>query len=112
MHARMPETCAMCSATKNERYAAPSVTENWPTTPDSSPEAELLAQGHRHKTASLLNAAILNAQQLQTEPKLPMMLRAMQWAQAELHDHHRVDFPCILDMAEAMPRLQHDGQGA
>ena len=71
----------------------------------SSPEAALLSQEHRQEAASALNAAILAAQHQQSESRLPMMLRMLQWAQDELALRHAVTFPRIDDLAEAVPVL-------
>mmetsp|Transcript_71439 Transcript_71439/g.214753 ORF Transcript_71439/g.214753 Transcript_71439/m.214753 type:complete len:246 (+) Transcript_71439:52-789(+) len=71
----------------------------------SSPEAALLSQEHRQEAASALNAAILAAQDQQSESRLPMMLRMLQWAQDELALRHAVTFPRIDDLAEAVPVL-------
>ena len=58
--------------------------------PAASPEADgLLDQAQRERTARALNAAILSAQELEEEPTLPMMLRAMLHAQEELLERQR-----------------------
>ena len=57
---------------------------------NTSPEAALLSLEHRQSAASALNAAILGAQNQDSDSKLPMMLRMLQWAQDELALRHQV----------------------
>ena len=73
--------------------------------PDASacPEAALLSQAQRQKTASRLNSAVLSAQAQETEAALPMMLRRLHWAQDELEQRHHVSFPRIDDYMAAAP---------
>ncbi|KAG8458712.1 hypothetical protein KFE25_012910 [Diacronema lutheri] len=56
----------------------------------SCPVGHLLDPSHRHKTASELNGAILAAQSSQREPRLPICLRMLLWAQQDLADKHVV----------------------
>lgn len=70
-----------------------------------SPEAALLSQEHRQEVASALNAAILSAQNQESDAKLPMLLRMLQWEQDELELHHQVSFPRIDDLVDATPRI-------
>ena len=72
----------------------------------AAPTAELLTQAARQKTAGLLNAAILRSQKQAQAPMLPMMLRMLQWAQAELQERQPLPFPQIDDLVEAVPRLR------
>ena len=71
-----------------------------------SPEAELLSQAQRQRTASRLNAAVLSAQAQETEAALPMMLRRLHWAQDDLGERQHVSFAAIDDFDEAKPRLR------
>lgn len=57
--------------------------------PEASPEAALMSPQHRYGAASMLNAAILVAQNRESNSKLPMMLRMLQWAQDELTRRHQ-----------------------
>lgn len=63
------------------------------------PVADLLEPTQRQKTASELNAAILTSQCQEKDPKLPALLKMLQWAQEELKK--KADFPC-LDIEEAI----------
>lgn len=65
------------------------------------PEAELLSQAQRQRTASRLNAAILSAQAQQTEAALPMILRRLAWAQDELQLRQMVAAPRVTDFQRA-----------
>jgi len=58
----------------------------------SCPEAQLLSQVQRHRTMTLLNEAILTSQSQDKVAALPMLLRRLQYAQAEL-DRHGVVAP-------------------
>lgn len=60
---------------------------------NNSPVADLLAPSQRQKTASELNAAILNSQCQEKEPKLPAALKLLLWTQQELRKH--VSFPSM-----------------
>lgn len=63
------------------------------------PVADLLEPTQRQKTASELNAAILTSQCQEKDPKLPALLKMLQWAQEELKK--KADFP-HLDIEEAI----------
>ena len=69
-----------------------------------APTADLLGDEQRQRTASDLNAAILRAQEQEQAPKLPMMVRMLQWAQDELQQKQLVTFPRIDDLVKAAPR--------
>lgn len=64
------------------------------------PDAELLSQAQRQETASLLNAAVLTAQEQEKEAALPMLLRRLHWAQDE---QTQASFPRIDDYDAAQP---------
>ena len=51
---------------------------------DASPVADLLDNTQRQKTASELNAAILTAQCQDKDPKLPSLLKMLNWAQVDI----------------------------
>ncbi|ORZ41581.1 hypothetical protein BCR44DRAFT_1423102, partial [Catenaria anguillulae PL171] len=51
---------------------------------DESPVADLYDVAQRQKTAREVNAAILLSQSQEKEPKLPMLIKCMQWAQSQL----------------------------
>lgn len=57
------------------------------------PVADLLEPSQRLKTASELNAAILTSQCQEKDPKLPALIKMLQWAQEELMK--KLDFPCL-----------------
>lgn len=65
------------------------------------PEAALLGQAQRQRTASRLNAAILAAQSQETEAALPLILRRLAWAQDELQLRQHVSFPRVDDYQRA-----------
>lgn len=65
----------------------------------SSPVADLMDVAQRQKTASELNAAILSSQCQEKEPRLPLLLKLMIWAQNQLED--KVTFPKITDLTTA-----------
>ncbi|KAF5843313.1 CTLH/CRA C-terminal to lish motif domain-containing protein [Dunaliella salina] len=67
--------------------------------PHSSPVGDLMQLAQRQKTASELNAAILTAQAQEHEPRLPMLLRLLQWAQSQLEE--TAVFPQIKDLSTA-----------
>ena len=54
--------------------------------PGASPMASLLDSGHRAKTASELNAAILSAQSRPSKPKLPRLLHLLFWEKGIMED--------------------------
>eukprot|EP00195_Chlamydomonas_chlamydogama_P003208 CAMPEP_0202920396 /NCGR_PEP_ID=MMETSP1392-20130828/76832_1 /ASSEMBLY_ACC=CAM_ASM_000868 /TAXON_ID=225041 /ORGANISM="Chlamydomonas chlamydogama, Strain SAG 11-48b" /LENGTH=198 /DNA_ID=CAMNT_0049613891 /DNA_START=160 /DNA_END=756 /DNA_ORIENTATION=+ len=62
----------------------------------SSPVADLMDIAQRQKTASELNAAILSSQCSDREPRLPMLLKLMLWAQAQLDD--KAVYPRLSDL--------------
>ncbi|GAM20264.1 hypothetical protein SAMD00019534_034390 [Acytostelium subglobosum LB1] len=51
-----------------------------------SPLADLVDNSQRQKTASELNAAILVSQSQDKDPKLPTILKMLNWAQAQLEE--------------------------
>ena len=69
----------------------------------SCPEAELLSQAQRQRTASRLNAAVLSAQAQEQEAALPTLFRRLAWEQDELQHCQRVSFPRIDDYDVARP---------
>jgi glucose-induced degradation protein 8 len=64
-----------------------------------SPMADLLSPSQRQKTASELNAAILEKQCQDKDPKLPAVLKLLVWAQEQLKERG-VDFP-VMDVVTA-----------
>jgi len=64
--------------------------------------SHLLSVGQRQQTARELNVAILLAQQQEQQPKLLMMLRMLQWTQAELREQQQVAFPVMHDIVGAV----------
>ncbi|GLI70090.1 hypothetical protein VaNZ11_014866 [Volvox africanus] len=65
----------------------------------SSPLGDLMDVAQRQKTASELNAAILQSQAQEKEPRLPLLLKLLLWAQAQLDE--RAMYPRINDVATA-----------
>eukprot|EP01119_Soliformovum_irregulare_P020692 TRINITY_DN6749_c0_g1_i2.p1 TRINITY_DN6749_c0_g1~~TRINITY_DN6749_c0_g1_i2.p1 ORF type:complete len:205 (-),score=70.03 TRINITY_DN6749_c0_g1_i2:43-657(-) len=65
----------------------------------SSPVGDLLATSQRQKIASELNAAILMNQCQETDPRLPTLLKMLQWGQTSIED--RVKFPHITNLTTA-----------
>ena len=63
----------------------------------ASPFGFLLDHGQRQKTASELNAALLTAQCYEKDPKLPLFLKMLVWAQQQLSE--KAIFPKITDWA-------------
>ena len=63
---------------------------------EGSPGAHLLGNGQRNKTASELNAAILESQAQDTTPKLPTLLKMLLFAQKRLEE--KISYPKILDL--------------
>lgn len=63
-----------------------------------SPLADLLDAAQRQKTASELNSAILSSQSQESEPRLPLLVKMMLWAQSQLEAKAAV-FPHIFDPA-------------
>jgi hypothetical protein len=62
-----------------------------------SPVGDLMDVAQRQKTASELNAAILQSQCQEQEPRLPSLLKMMLWAQDRLSQ--LADFPKIKDLS-------------
>ncbi|KAI9223845.1 CTLH/CRA C-terminal to lish motif domain-containing protein [Blastocladiella britannica] len=62
-----------------------------------SPVAELWDVAYRQQVASEVNAAILTSQSQEKDPKLPMLLRTMDWLQDSLSEI--AIFPKIMDVA-------------
>mmetsp|Transcript_85347 Transcript_85347/g.227570 ORF Transcript_85347/g.227570 Transcript_85347/m.227570 type:complete len:180 (-) Transcript_85347:6-545(-) len=58
-------------------------------------------QGQRRATASAVNAAVLEAQGLDREPKLLFLLKMLTWAQDRLGQH--ASFPRVDDLVAAVP---------
>ena len=77
--------------------------------PQNSPMGDLLEPAQRARTASELNAAILASQAQAGKPTLPNLLKFLVWAQQELEN--KVDFPKMVDLAEARPTLRGGGVG-
>ncbi|GFR39903.1 hypothetical protein Agub_g408 [Astrephomene gubernaculifera] len=65
----------------------------------SSPVGDLMDVAQRQKTASELNAAILHSQAQEREPRLPLLLKLLLWAQAQLDE--RAAYPRVQDLATA-----------
>ncbi|GLC39432.1 Glucose-induced degradation complex subunit [Pleodorina starrii] len=65
----------------------------------SCPVGDLMEVAQRQKTASELNAAILQSQAQEREPRLPVLLKVLLWAQAQLDE--RATYPRITDLATA-----------
>ena len=68
-----------------------------------SPEAGLLEAAQRERVAAQLNAALLSAERQDREAALPVTLRLLQRAQAQLRDHH-VRFPALDNEGRPVPR--------
>ena len=69
--------------------------------PEASPFSELLNFSQRHKVASELNAAILEADHQQTNSKLENLLKMLLWVQGELDDR-KVKYPKMVDVANGV----------
>ena len=69
--------------------------------PEISPFSELLNFSQRHKVASELNAAILEADHQQTNSKLENLLKMLLWVQNELDDK-KVKYPKMVDVANGV----------
>mmetsp|Transcript_11166 Transcript_11166/g.19086 ORF Transcript_11166/g.19086 Transcript_11166/m.19086 type:complete len:238 (-) Transcript_11166:379-1092(-) len=65
----------------------------------SSPVRDLLDASQRQKTASELNAAILSSKCQDKEPRLPILLKMMVWAQNHLDE--KLTYPRITDFLTA-----------
>eukprot|EP00127_Corallochytrium_limacisporum_P006419 Clim_evm9s227 gene=Clim_evmTU9s227 len=65
-------------------------------TNQDSPVSYLLDIAQRQKVASELNAAILSAQSLEKDPKLPFLLKAVMWSQNLLAE--KVNYPRMTDL--------------
>eukprot|EP00238_Polyblepharides_amylifera_P001800 CAMPEP_0196573624 /NCGR_PEP_ID=MMETSP1081-20130531/3498_1 /TAXON_ID=36882 /ORGANISM="Pyramimonas amylifera, Strain CCMP720" /LENGTH=230 /DNA_ID=CAMNT_0041891399 /DNA_START=108 /DNA_END=800 /DNA_ORIENTATION=- len=63
------------------------------------PYSELLGVSQRQKTASELNAAILESKCQDKEPRLPILLKMMLWAQTQLDE--KVNYPRVNDLVTA-----------
>ena len=68
-----------------------------------SPEAGLLEAAQRERVAAQLNAALLSAERQDREAALPVTLRLLQRAQAQLRDHH-VRLPALDNEGRPVPR--------
>ena len=66
--------------------------------PEISPFGDLLNFSQRHKVASELNAAILEADHQQTNSRLENLLKMLLWAQSEL-DERKIKYPKMTDIA-------------
>jgi len=64
-----------------------------------SPVGSLLDQTQRQKLASEVNAAILTAQSQEKDPRLPALLKMLQWSQTMLAEKYR--FPQITNVVAA-----------
>ncbi|KAJ1504754.1 hypothetical protein HMI56_001473, partial [Coelomomyces lativittatus] len=64
---------------------------------NASPASHLLDLEQRQKTAGELNAAILLSQSQEKDPKLPMLLKNLIWAQNKLAE--KVNFPKMQNIA-------------
>ncbi|CAM8905760.1 unnamed protein product [Rhodiola kirilowii] len=65
----------------------------------NSPVKDLVDPAHRHKTASEVNAAILTSQNHEKDPKLPLVLKMLIWAQNQLNE--KAIYPHIADISAA-----------
>jgi hypothetical protein len=65
----------------------------------ASPLGDLMEVTQRQKTASELNAAILESQCHEKEARLPMLLKLLLWAQERLDE--KAVYPKVLDLATA-----------
>lgn len=66
---------------------------------NDSPMSQLLDNSQRQKTASEINAAILESQCQETTPKLPNLLKMLIWAQKRLDE--KLIYPRINDLQTA-----------
>ncbi|XP_014519127.1 glucose-induced degradation protein 8 homolog isoform X1 [Vigna radiata var. radiata] len=64
------------------------------------PVGDLLDISQRLKTASEVNAAILTSQSHEKDPKLPSLLKMLQWAQNQLDE--KAAYPRINDLSTAI----------
>ncbi|XP_065072309.1 glucose-induced degradation protein 8 homolog [Rhopilema esculentum] len=69
--------------------------------PENSPFADLLNFSQRHKVASELNAAVLEADHQQTNSRLENLLKMLLWAQNEL-DEKKIKYPKMIDVANGI----------
>jgi hypothetical protein len=75
-----------------------------------SPLAHLMQDAHRQQTASELNAAMLAAQSLPQNSKLPTLLHTLFWAQRELDT--RASYPKLTDILHpSITTTTSDNQG-
>ncbi|KAI9481469.1 MAG: CTLH/CRA C-terminal to lish motif domain-containing protein [Benjaminiella poitrasii] len=71
-----------------------------------SPVQDLLLPSQRQKTASELNAAILMSQSQEKDPKLPSLIRMLDWSQRQLDE--RMIYPRIQDWVKADLIVTHE----
>lgn len=64
----------------------------------ASPLGGLLDPSHRQSTASELNAAILSMQSQDPEPRLPLLIKMMSWAEGQLGE--KMQFPRMADVTK------------
>lgn len=69
--------------------------------PQVSPMSDLLELSQRQRTAGELNAAILTSQNRSGSPKLPRLLKFLEWSQNQLSK--RANFPRIADFVAGEP---------
>jgi len=67
--------------------------------PESSPFGDLLHPSQRQKVASELNAAILEAENRESTPKLASVMKLLLWSQEEL-DTKKVKYPKMIDLSK------------
>ena len=75
--------------------------------PKASPVGDLMDIAQRQKTASELNAAILQSQCLEKESRLPMLLKILLWSQGQL-DEKCSSYPKIVDLVTGQLSLPSD----
>jgi len=71
-----------------------------------SPDADLLTNKQRQKTASELNATILDSQCIDKDPKVYTLLKMIYWAQKQLESKN-VRFPLITNLETAELETKH-----
>jgi len=77
----------------------------------NSPLADLMDVCQRQKTASELNAAILNSLSQEQEPRLPHLLKTMIWVQNRLKQRI-ASFPVIEDLTTAELKVPEKPTGS
>eukprot|EP00756_Hemistasia_phaeocysticola_P057838 Hpha_TRINITY_DN34447_c0_g1::TRINITY_DN34447_c0_g1_i1::g.96147::m.96147 len=79
---------------------------------ESSPHGHLLSPQQRHRTASLLNAAVLRRQGHEPEPQLLQLLRLVRWMQCRVKS--TIDLPCptVEELVRATAPKSPRGGGA